>query len=195
MKNIIRLGDYVKRYYYHGLGDFYPKVTLDMVLEIISSGGIKTRNEVYNYDDDKMAHICLYKKNDEYDYTKQNALINSARGGWIDHCVFFIISPDIKAEKTPVTNVNHDVLTTNLVDEWRTNENIPLEKIVGIAFPFDSIEELKEMMPKDFDKDYYDKYGKILQFALDKNWIIENSDLPDLCDVLDDSLNLVNRKK
>ena len=49
------------RFYYHGLGDFYPEVSLDIVLEIIKLGSLKTRDEVRNIGGG-YAHVCLYKK-------------------------------------------------------------------------------------------------------------------------------------
>ena len=76
------------RFYYHGLGDFYPEVSLDIVLEIIKSGSLKTRDEVRNIGGG-YAHVCLYKKNEDYDYNELNTMLKSARSGWIEHCITY----------------------------------------------------------------------------------------------------------
>ena len=183
----------MERFYYHGLGDFYPNISLDMALQIINSGGLKSRNEARKYGDDNYSHVCVYKKNEEYDYSDIEKLVKSVRGGWIDHCVFFIISPDIEAKKVIVDDgvgfYEDGTPYTNLVDEWRTDGNVPLDKIVGIAIPFDSIKEKKERFPYEFDEEFDRKLKEILDFALKDGWMVENSDEVNLVDRLDSELN------
>ena len=57
----------------------------------------------------------------------------------------FVISDDIKAEYLPPNvRVEGLGLPTDLVDEWRCLENIPLSKIIGIAVPLDSLKKALE---------------------------------------------------
>ena len=58
-----------------------------------------------------VTYVCIEKNND-YNYDEEDALLNSARGGWIDNCFVFIINPEIEAKKSTKEE-------TNLVDEWR----------------------------------------------------------------------------
>lgn len=171
------------RYYYHGVSDLMDEVSIDIMINIISSGGLKTRNSVRELGDD-YNHVCLYKKNDEYDYEDN---LKSARSGWIDHCFFFIISPDILTYKSSYGT------DTNLVDEWRSIGDIPLDKIVGIAIPFDGIADFKEKFPNLYDS-FDEKLSRLISIAEANGWIIENSDEEDLCDRLDMELNGMKKK-
>ena len=85
----------MKRYYYHGVSDLLDEISLDIMLNIIKTDGIKTRNEIGNLNDSKYEHVCLYKKNNRFDYSDKKSYFRSARSGWIDHCFVFIISPNI----------------------------------------------------------------------------------------------------
>lgn len=189
----------MERYFYHGIGEDIS--CLFKMLEIINSGGLKVRSK-----DEKYNHVCLYKKNEEYDYNKEEKLLSSARGGWIDNCWFFIISPDVTAKKVKVSNkTGFDELgnpTSNLVDEWRSEGDIPLDKIVGIGIPFDYIaQEEKEFdFVEDMDfhehsfKEYYQLLKLLLEYANNSNWIVVNSEEKDICDKLDEQLNNHNIK-
>ena len=58
--------------------------------------------------------------------------------------IVFIVDPEIDARKAIVGE------ETNLVDEWRCYDNIPPDKIVGIAIPFGYLDEyLKENYEED----------------------------------------------
>lgn len=171
----------MERYYYHGVSDLLNEISLDIILNIIKTGGIKTRNEIGNMNDDKYNHVCLYKKKERVNYSKKENYYRSARSGWIDHCFVFIISPNIKA------TYEKNRKNTNLVDEWRSEGDILLDKIVGIALPFDSIDKLKEdgmIFTDTFDK----KMKEILKYCSDNNWLVANSDEEDFCDILDEKL-------
>ena len=132
----------MKRYFYHGFEPYYTdSEAVDHMLEIINSGGIKKRNEAINdsSDNNNLNHICLYRKNESHDYSSPDGLVHSARGGWIDNCMVFVISDEINAEYIPPnTELENKGLPTDLVDEWRCFDNIPLDKIVGLAIPLDS---------------------------------------------------------
>lgn len=139
-----------QRYYYHGLSDFVCEETYDIMLKIIYSGGLKKRAEVHGISDNRLNHICLAKVNDEVNYYDENIRLHSAFSSWIFNGPCFIISNQVSAKKTPFRDTNSikdAVATTDLVDEWRTYDNIPLDMIVGIALPFKSIDETYEEFP------------------------------------------------
>ncbi len=195
----------MERYYYHGIGD--DLACLWKMIKIINSGELKTRSEIMGDNDEKYNHVCLYKKNEEYNYDgKEEILLQSARSGWIDNCWFFIISPDIFAEKVKKTDMTgFDEFgnpTTNLVDEWRSEGNIPLDKIVGIGIPFDTIMKTakEESFVYDMDyemrsfKEYYQSLKILIDLAHSFNWVVVNSEEKDVCDKLDEQLNNHNKK-
>lgn len=133
----------MKRFFYHGIepyGDISEAVR--SVIDIIKDGGIKLRSECSGSDDENLKHICLYRKNMEFDYSSPDFVPRSARPGWIDRCMVFVISGDIQATYIPpYTKVEGFGKETDLVDEWRCLENIPLDKIIGIALPLDLIKK------------------------------------------------------
>ena len=133
----------MKRFFYHGIepyGDISEAVR--SVIDIIKDGGIKLRSECSGCDDENLKHICLYRKNMDYDYNSPTPIPRSARDGWIDRCMVFVISGDIQATYIPpYTKIEGFGNETNLVDEWRCLENIPLDKIIGIALPLDLIKK------------------------------------------------------
>lgn len=182
----------MERYYYHGVGDYIDEETLDHFITILNSGYLKSRNEVHPEDpkDKDINYICLYKKNDDYHYDMNDpeSFEKSAFAGWIGHGFFFIISPDINATKM-------DFAKVRLVDEWRSYESIPFSKVVGIALPFDGIEEDKQKFPEFFTSEFDKKLDYILKFAQAHNWRIENSDDESLCDRLDEELNQSSKIK
>lgn len=123
------------RYFYHGI-EAYPGVmgwAVQLMIKILNEG-IIVRNQARNFNDDKFNHVCLYRKNEEYDYEGKEGSLNSARDGWIDNCFVFVVSPEIEARKATSEE-------TNLVDEWRCYSNISPDKIVGVAIPFSYIDE------------------------------------------------------
>lgn len=185
----------MNKYYYHGVGDMVIEELLDLILKIISDGEIKTRSGVRPNLSSEYNHICLYKKNDDIDYSDEKDYGGSARSGWIDHCFFFIISPDIEARKVKVSNnttiTDDGELCTNIVDEWRTDGAIPISKIKGIALPFDTIEEERTYLKDSF----FEKLAKIIDIATEYGWMVENSDEEDLCDRLDSELEEKNINK
>lgn len=198
----------MKRYYYHGLeGDFVE--CLNGMLLIINSGELKTRNMDMDKNDseyDRYNHVCLYRKNEEFDYDAGlEAFCKSARAGWIDHCWFFIVSPDVSAKNVAQSSkVGFDEFgnpLTNLVDEWRSDGSIPLDKIVGIGIPFDNIEKEAKRFGCFYGSDvvysideYYQLLNSLIELANSFHWIIANSDEKDVCDKLDEQLNKHNIK-
>ena len=125
----------MNHYFYHGIECYSGTIgySAQLVIKILEEG-IIMRNIISQYGDDKFNHVCLYKKNDDYDYDSPDCLIHSARKGWIDHSFVFIINPEIEARKATEEE-------TNLVDEWRCYKNISPDDIVGIALPYEVIED------------------------------------------------------
>ena len=127
------------RYFYHGIegwpGTFGNSV--QVMIKILSEG-IIIRNQVRGYKNNDFNHVCLYKRNEEFDYDNPNNVVLSARNYWMSHGFVFVLNPEIDATKTNFEE-------TDLVDEWRCYHNIPPSEIVAIAIPFEDINEyLKE---------------------------------------------------
>lgn len=194
----------MKRYYYHGIGEL--TCCLWKMLEIIKSGELKTRNNMIKDNYEKYNHVCLYKKNESFDYNDENNFLHSALSSWIEHCWFFIISPEIPAIKTKYSNRvgfdDSEEPMSDIVDEWRSVGSIPFSKIVGIGIPFDSIleEEKRFGFVEDMNfnyvsfKEFYELLKKLQEYAKKQNWIIVNSDEKGICDKIDEQLNNSNLK-
>lgn len=171
-------------YYYHGI-EGYDGVSAQICVKILKEG-ILMRNIVRNYNDNRFNHVCLYKKNNKYDYDSPDFLIDSARGGFIDHCFVFVINPQIKARKATRKE-------TDLVDEWRCYSNISPSDIVGIALPFESI---IDYLNSDFDDEETIKDKELLKESLTTiekiteqlNIPIYNSDKENFTDEIDSEL-------
>ena len=72
---------------------------------------------------------------------------------------------------------------TNIIDEWRTDEDIPLEKIVGLALPLDTIRQ--EMQD---NKVWGEKLNQLLEIAKQYGWFVVNSEDVAFTDKLDNDL-------
>lgn len=184
------------RYYYHGIGGEIDSETLENMLTIMDTGVIKSRSAV-GYSGDEYEHVCLYRKNDSHSYIG-NGSMGTAYDGWINHAFCFIISPDVAAEKT---QFYHDLenessaLFTDLVDEWRSDGDISLDRVVGIGMPLDTIRELRARAGSPVDEDFDDKLSDILMFAESMDWMIVNSDDVNFADRLDERLNAASNNK
>lgn len=183
----------MNKYYYHGIEPYHGCMgdAAEVVVKVLQEGLIN-RSSISGFSDDNYNHVCLYKKNDNYDYTAPDAILNSARGGWIDSGFVFVISPDIEAKKAS-SNV------TDLVDEWRSLGNIPPTKIVGLALPYDLIKEyLNEEFFNDeteLDKQRLKKFLVIIEnIAFDRGIFITNSEILGFTDILDFELSNSNGK-
>ena len=154
-------------YYYHGTE------SLDSMIKIIESGGIKSKNKrkanyetLYNGDD----YISLGKwdKSKKADFTN---MLESCFYGWIFWKPTFIISSDINAihARPRIGPYNPKVdRVSPFIDEYHVRDEIDLEKIVGIALPFSSVPD---------DKEEYMKLLKILQCASLYKWNVYESDV------------------
>lgn len=179
----------MERYYYHGIETFLDDEAscLEMMIDIIKSGAIKTFNNVNGTNSEGMNHICLYKKNDSFDYEHREPIPMgpmSALDAWIGSGVVFVISPDINAYQAKYTpEYKRHEGGTNIIDEWRTDEDIPLEKIVGLALPLDTIRQ--EMQD---NKVWGEKLNQLLEIAKQYGWFVVNSEDVAFTDKLDNDL-------
>lgn len=191
----------MRHYFYHGFEPFgLDKESVEYMLEIINSGGIKNRKDVRNYTDESLKHICLYRKNENYDYTDENWIFNSARGGWIDNCMVFVISDDIDAKYLPPhTNIEGMGPSTNLVDEWRYFDDIPMDKIVGIAIPLNSFKEILDGKITYFKPEEVEEIRSALkelkQVCKKLGLKVFNSEKKNFTDLLDSKLQLGENMK
>ena len=183
----------MERYYYHGI-EIYENFsdTLEIVLKVLKEG-INVRHAYLQGEENEYNHVCLYKKNEVYDYNEEN-MIYSARSGWIDHCCVFVIDPNIVTLKAPSSTLNEANAVTNLVDEWRSNGSISLDKIVGLALPLNSIGEFLNSKPR-WEEEQIDQektkdfLNKIKIIAKEMGLFIANSDIDNFTDKLDLQLN------
>ena len=186
----------MNRLFYYGFEPVdYLSEEVRHMIDIINSGGIKLRSESRGIDGNMLNHICLYRKNMDFDYSSPDFLTKSARAGWIDNCMVFVISDDIQATYIPPnTELEGFGLKTNLVDEWRCLENIPLDKIIGIALPLNSIQitlEGKDPLADENEirklKEAITELKKICdQYGL-KTF---NSEIKDFTDILDEQYSI-----
>lgn len=186
----------MERYYYHGI-ECYPG-TLGVIVERINQildEGLKNRNEVRDYEDDRYNHVCLYKKNESVDYDNKIEYIKTARAGWIDSQFVIIVSPNIKASKVNVstsTGFDNDSPYTDLVDEWRSEGDIKPEDIVGVALPLNYINEYisnnKAIDQEDINK-LKEELLKLKSKISEKGLILTGSEIKNFTDELDNSLN------
>lgn len=120
-------------YFYHGTGE-YPVEALKTMQSIISSGAIKCRRSLGNFDGPTSWNGYDYVSVCAYDETLD--IMNSSFGGWIKYCPCFILSGDIDAKKCEHTSVFTDAGGySQYEDEWHVKGDIPIDKVVGIALP------------------------------------------------------------
>lgn len=159
-------------YYYHGTNLIYNN-GLDIMIDIIESGGIKSNNKrlsksfgIYNGDD----YISVGKW-DREENIDLNRLNESCFYGWIFWCPTFIIDSDIvaiHAEKMNGSVNPNEGRYSSFIDEYHVKDEIKLDKIRGIALPFSLIKG---------DRDYLIKTLKILKYAKLYKWNVYESDL------------------
>ena len=187
---------FVERYFYHGIGNEVDIATLDSMLTILESGVLKTRGSV-GYSGDEYEHVCLYRKNEQHNYS-DGASSSSAYDGWINHGFCFIITPTIEASKTSYFNDianENDARFTDLADEWRSDGEISLDRVVGIGLPLDRINELRCLAGSPVDEFFDEKLEEIIMFADSMDWMVVNSDEAYFADSLDEQLNAASNNK
>lgn len=186
----------MERYFYHGVGSDISTDTLDLMLNILEMGILKSRNSV-GYSGDEYEHVCLYRKNDKHNYHEKSG-VGTAYDGWIDNAFCFIIYPEIMAEKAKCYyDLSYEISGefTDLVDEWRSEGDISIDKVVGIGIPMDDIKESRELNDGSINDDFDNKLERILEFAEEMDWMIINSNDPNFADELDIKLNSSSNNK
>ena len=159
-------------YYYHGTNQIHNK-GLDIMIDIIESGGIKSTNKrlgsssgIYNGCD--YISVGKWDREENIDFSRFD---ESCFYGWIFWCPTFIIDPDIAAihaeKKNGLVNPKEGRYSS-FIDEYHVKDEIELDKIRGIAIPFSLIKG---------DRDYLRKTLKILQYARLYKWNVYESDL------------------
>ena len=160
-------------YFYHGTGE-YVETALDTMIMIIQSGGIKSKNKqksnrhtLFNGDD--YISVARWSGMENPDVPE---MLRSSFYGWIFGCPTFIISPDIEAiHAGPYNGYSYDPSkerVSQFVDEWHVKDEIPLDKVVGIALPF--------IWGKD-NPLALSKIRRILEYAKVYGWKVFNSDM------------------
>ena len=183
----------MERYYYHGFDEYGYYEGICHMIEILKSGGLKTRNEVRTFKDQRYEHVCLYRKNDDLDYNDKNVYMKSVRSGWIDGCMVFVISSDIEAYKVRCGSMvgfeDNDEPVTNLIDEYRSVGSIPTSKIVSVAIPLDDIKMVMESGVEDYRKKLENALEMLKAVTSELNITIINSNEKDFTDKKDEELN------
>lgn len=183
----------MERYYYHGFDHLCYYDGICHMISILRSGGLKTRNAVRDFKDQKYEHICLYRKNEDADYDDRKTYMKSVRSGWIDGCMVFVISNEIDAYKVRFDSAvgfdENGEPFTNLIDEYRYDGNISTDKIVSVAIPLDDI----KMISDSGDEEYKSKVERALEMLKavteELKITIINSNEKDFTDKKDEELN------
>lgn len=158
------------KYFYHGFDFNVGYESIMFLRNFLRSGKICCR----------LGMICLYQKNDDFDYNNKDLFFKSARSGWIDGCVVFVINPDIEAKKFEYED--------SLVDEWRTYEDIDFSKVVGICIPSNFFNCSKKYeRPEDIVK-AKGAEKEIKEIIKSYGWFVANSMTNNFTDKLDNSL-------
>lgn len=159
-------------YYYHGTNQVYNK-GLDIMIDIIESGGIKSSNKrlahstgLYNGAD--YISVGKWNRDENVDFSRFN---ESCFYGWIFWCPTFIIDSSINA--IHAKKINGPVTPSTgryscFVDEYHVKDEIELDKVRGIALPFSLMIGNKDCLLKAL---------KILQYAKLFGWNVYESDM------------------
>ena len=160
-------------YFFHGTGE--GEDALDVMLQIIRSGGIKSKNKrnedydtLFNGDDYISVAKWCYEEMPGY-----FAGLESSFYGWIFNLPCFIIDGSIEAIhatriERPYSYDHNKDRVSQFIDEWHVKDEITLDKIVGIALPFAWIKKSKHSLMQVLE---------ILKYAKSFNWQVYNSDM------------------
>lgn len=152
-------------YYYHGTD------SLDTMIKIIESGSIKSKNKrkskqytLYNGDDYISVGKWDHSANINFDKMKYSCFY-----GWIFWRPTFIISEEVEAihatRHIGSYNPDNDRVSC-FIDEYHIRDEIPIDKIIGIAIPFSQVESKKELL----------EVQRLLQYSKLYKWNIYDSD-------------------
>ena len=80
-------------------------------------------------------------------------------------------------------------------DEWRSDGDLSLDRVVGIGLSLDEIRDLRAKAGSTVDEEFDGKLIYILMFAESMDWMITNSDEANFADNLDAKLNAASDNK
>jgi hypothetical protein len=160
-------------YFFHGTGEDCS--ALEIMIDIIESGGIKSKNKRNEH------YFTLFNGDDYVSVTRWvydnpshlSADMDSSFYGWIFNMPCFIIASDIDAIHAKKIRVgeaydyNKDRVSV-FIDEWHVKDEIPLDKIVGVALPFSWLRKSKEVLVNIL---------QILKYAKQYNWQVYDSNM------------------
>ena len=137
-------------YYYHGTG-LLIEDGLGTMIKIIEFGGIKSKRlrnasymPMYNGEDYISVSRWILSDNPSVE-----EMMRSSFFGWIFCLPCFILSGDIEATHAKMVTLNYTYdaskeRVSSYFDEWHVKDEIPLDKVVGIAIPFSWGKESKK---------------------------------------------------
>lgn len=157
-------------FFYHATGD--DEESLNKMLNIIKTGSIKSLRKqnltggLFNGDD----YISVAAWEPDMNIDSPDLFFSSSFGGFIFGLPCFILSSDIPAIKCEVWKRgaydSKRKRVSQYVDEWHVKDEIPLDKVVGIALPKEEFLSSEEM----------ELVKQILNFAQICNWEVFVSD-------------------
>jgi len=148
----------MSKYYYHGLGEaFYRGDSLNRILKILKTGGIKCKRllglpNIYESTCNGMDYVSVCKKYPPEDY--KSTTMDNAFYTFVQDNFCFIISNEIDAIKTTPAgkikwNLYSDSMLTDkrnrisdMFDEWQVYQEIPLFMIVGVGIPSNYVDAI-----------------------------------------------------
>ncbi len=149
----------MSKYYYHGLGEaFYRGDSLNRILKILKTGGIKCKRllglpNIYESTCNGMDYVSVCKKLSDQEY-QGFFHYESAFYNYVQNCFCLIISDEIKTVKPiifPITEWKNKEIArmrqsdkknrfSDICDEWQVYEVVPLSMIIGVGIPLRWIE-------------------------------------------------------
>lgn len=195
--------------FYHGIKEYYsPNEAILRMLEIIDSGGIKSRRlqgktSPFGFNGDDYISICERKSNGEYLKYSNNAFFKFIQFGFC-----FIISNDVSAipikyldcsifpsfgEASEYMRCYPNIRFSDMFDEWQVKDEIPLTHIVGIGLSGHKI--LNYIKYGQEQEAFKNNLSKLDTIAKSLNWYIVNTDTLYMKDNYIEYLSIKDEKK
>ena len=163
----------MSKIFYHGIKSYYdPNESISIMLQIISSGGIKCRRlqgvtSKLGFNGDDYISVCEEKSDYEYRKYPNNVFFRYIYYGFCfilsDNIpvilVQYINSDDFDSYTEIIEYMGHypGVRFSDLFDEWQVKDEIPLDYIVGLGLPLQSLSKiynLDDKMMKEIERLY-----------------------------------------
>lgn len=199
----------MSKVFYHGIKSYYdPNESISIMLQIISSGGIKCRRlqgvtSKLGFNGDDYISVCEEKSNYEYRKYPNNAFFRYIYYGFCfilsDNMpvipVHYINGDDFDSYTEIIEYMNHypGVRFSDLFDEWQVKNEIPLSYIVGIGL---STCQILEYINSNKEKEMFkNNLNKLYTLAESLDWTIVNTDTLYMEDNYNDYLVVEQEKK